>query len=144
MQLSVSPKLLLLLLSFSQRVVSSPAQGDQLVLASPPEDHAHVVDNDAVWRALNEHPDPVDALVALQPELAAQLAEPRLLHVFGQQESPVWMTEGDKLRLRRKHQKFMDITDHEDTYDHTKAKPTAGKASTESPRVLDTDQFFDR
>lgn len=143
MQLQVSPKLLLLLLSSSQRVVSSPNQGGQVVLTSPPEDqdpiappyadaHAgHVVD-ESILAALDAHSDPVDALVALQPDLAAQLAEQRLVYVFGEDETPVWKTEGDKLRLRREHKKFMDITGYEDIYDNTKIKPMAGKASKES------------
>lgn len=72
----------------------------------------HSVD-DAILAALAAHPDPVDALVSLRPELADELAEPRLLHVAGH-EAPRWMTEGDKLRLRRKGRKFKDITDYQD------------------------------
>lgn len=138
MHLSVSPHLPLLLLSFSQRVVSSPRTGGQVVLAPPAYDdivaapayadaHAgHVVD-ESILAALNAHSDPIDALVSLQPELAAQLAEPRLIHVFGE-AAPEWMTEGDKLRLRRQHKKFMDITDHQDLYTGT-VNSMAGKAS---------------
>lgn len=137
MHLSVSPKLLLLLLSFSQRVVSSPRQDGQVVLAPAADKdtvapayadaHAgHVVD-EAILAALDAHSDPIDALVSLQPELAAQLAEPRLIHVFGE-AAPEWMTEGDKLRLRRQHKKFMDITNHQDLYTGS-VNSMAGKAS---------------
>lgn len=139
---------LLLLLSFSQRVVSSPRQDAQVVIAPPSsnnndndnkatadiyaEAHADHVVEDSIRAALNTHSDPVDALVSLQPELAAQLAEPRLIHVLGQPK-PEWMTEGDKLRLRRQRKKFMDITDHEDLYTKSdNVDAWAGKASTET------------
>lgn len=142
MQFYVSPSLLLLLVSFAHRVISSPHQGGQVVLAptskqdqqdaatiasASADAHAgHVVD-ETILAALNAHSDPVDALIALQPELAAQLAESRLIHVFGE-EKPVWRTEGDKLRLRRQHKKFMDITDHQDLYT-SNMETMAGKAS---------------
>ncbi|KAH7106739.1 Zn-dependent exopeptidase [Auriculariales sp. MPI-PUGE-AT-0066] len=41
------------------------------------------------------------------------LDEKRLVDVFGE-SAPRWMTEGDKLRLKRLGTAFMDITDHED------------------------------
>jgi leucyl aminopeptidase len=47
--------------------------------------------------------------------MAAQLAQPRLLHVFGEPAAK-WMTEGDKLRLKRQGKKFADITDHQEFY----------------------------
>ena len=72
--------------------------------------------NDTILAALNTYPDPVDALVFLRPELTDELAEPRLLHVFGS-DAPQWMTEGDKLRLRREGRKFKDITDYQDDVD---------------------------
>lgn len=147
MQLSPSPKLLLLLLSLTQHVVSSPRQGGgQVVLAPPTNAHTHDDDNntpapanayaeahaghvvdESILAALDAHADPVDALVSLQPELAAQLAAPRLIHVFGE-AGPEWRTEGDKLHLRRQHKKFMDITDHQDLYTGS-VHSTAGKAS---------------
>lgn len=141
MRSSVSSKHILLLLSLAQHVVSSPRQGDQVVLAPPPnEDTAspsyadahgdHVVD-DTILAALNTHSDPVDALVSIQPDLAAELAEPRLIHVFGEPK-PAWMTEGDKLRLRREHKKFMDITDHQELYTE-QVTSMAGKASEITP-----------
>ncbi|KAH8658199.1 hypothetical protein BX600DRAFT_500185 [Xylariales sp. PMI_506] len=82
----------------------------------------------SIIAALATHPDPVDALIALQHGVADELREPRLLHVFGE-ERPQWMTEGDKLRLRRDKRKFMDITDHEEFYaHHADAAAFAGKA----------------
>lgn len=73
----------------------------------------HQVDPD-ILNALKKHSDPVDAYISLHPEAADQLAQPRLLRVSGQ--DPKWMTEGDKLRLKRKGKKFVDITDHEEFY----------------------------
>ncbi|KAJ8123274.1 hypothetical protein ONZ43_g733 [Nemania bipapillata] len=93
----------------SQVVLGSSNALDRDIPASGP---VHAVD-DAILAALHAHADPVDALVSLRPELAEELAEPRLLHVLGHDE-PQWMTEGDKLRLRRKGQKFKDITDYQD------------------------------
>ncbi|KAI1127250.1 hypothetical protein F5Y10DRAFT_198591 [Nemania abortiva] len=108
---------LLLFLGLSASQVSASLRADsQIVLSSsdsPDRDTpVHAVD-DAILAALEAHPDPVDALVSLRPDLADELAEPRLLHVLGH-GAPRWMTEGDKLRLRRKGQKFKDITDYQD------------------------------
>lgn len=135
----LAPSNLLPLLALAQRAVSSPRQDGQAVLTSPEgHDHDavsdlfadahgdHVVD-DTILAALNAHSDPVDALISLQPELAAQLAERRLLHVFGQAE-PQWMTEGDKLHLRREGKQFMDITDHQELYTDS-LSTLAGKPS---------------
>ncbi|KUI64257.1 Leucine aminopeptidase 1 [Cytospora mali] len=118
---------LLLLLAICDRVVSSPRQGSQQVVLAPPTgdepstsyadvptEHVHVVD-DAIIDTLNTYSDPIEALISLQPESAAELFEPRLIHVFGSPE-PKWMKEGDKLRLRREGKKFMDITDHQELY----------------------------
>lgn len=113
--------------------LSSSFQDSQAVL-SPPPDHGashtcaeHAIDK-AVLAALKIHSDPVDALLSLQPERAAELAQPRLLHVIGE-ESAEWMTEGDKLRLRRQGKKFVDITDYEELYAQ-QVDSFAGKAST--------------
>ena len=84
--------------------LQSPAA--QIVLSGTED--LYVVD-DAILSALAQHSDPVEALLSLQPELRDYLAEPRLLDVFGQGE--VWLTEGDKLRLRREGKKFGDVTD---------------------------------
>jgi bacterial leucyl aminopeptidase len=107
-------------------------QDKQAVLVPSPElpianaQAEHVVD-EAILAALKTHSDPVAALVSLQPELAADLAQERLLHVVGEQK-PEWMTEGDKLRLRRRGKKFVDITDHEEFYAQ-QVGSLSGKAS---------------
>ena len=117
---------------------------EQVVLVpSPVQASAHTVD-EAILVALRTYADPVDALLSLQPESAAALAEPRLLHVFGQ-EKPEWLTEGDKLRLRRAGKKFMDITSSGDFYSHKVDASSAGKAcgssfSDERRTLLTTDQ----
>lgn len=133
---------LLLLLSLSDRVVSFPRHdGSQQIILSPPTDDdasyaqagdlstepMHVVD-DSILAALEAYPDPVDALISLQPESAAELFQPRLIHVFGEPE-PKWRQEADKLRLRREGKKFMDITDHQDLYSEPMTS-WAGEAST--------------
>ncbi|KAK7739780.1 hypothetical protein SLS53_005750 [Cytospora paraplurivora] len=107
-----------------------PVDQEASTAASHPDDvptaDAHAVD-DAILAALNTYPDPVDALIALQPESAAELSQPRLIHVFGESE-PIWRTEADKLRLRQKGKKFMDITDHQDLYSEPFSS-WAGKAT---------------
>ncbi|KAF5515400.1 Leucine aminopeptidase 1 [Colletotrichum siamense] len=129
MRYSLSTKLLLLLGS-SQLALS--ASNDQFVIAPASKDAAtpfriHDAD-ESVLAALKAHPDPVDALLSLQPEKADKLAERRLLHVFGEKE-PQWMTEGDKLRLRRKGKKFRDITNHQDLYAEDSVGAWSGKAN---------------
>lgn len=125
---------LALLLSISQLSLGSAVQDAQAVIAPPNLEvpttgHAveHIV-NKAIFAALDAHSDPVAALLSLQPDIAAELAEPRLLQVFGEQQ-PEWLTEGDKLRLRRHGKKFMDITDHKDAYSQQAEASLAGKAS---------------
>jgi bacterial leucyl aminopeptidase len=86
----------------------------------------HIVDR-AILAALQTHSDPVAALIFLQPELETGLAQQRLLHIIGDQK-PEWMTEGDKLRLRRRGKKFVDITDHQDFYAQ-QVDALSGKAS---------------
>jgi leucyl aminopeptidase len=119
-----------LLLSISQLTHCSSSQDKQaLLVPSPSVQNApteHVIDKE-ILAALKTHSDPVAALLALQPENAGLLAEPRLLHVSGDQK-PEWMTEGDKLRLRRRGKKFVDITDHRDFYAQ-QVDTLAGKAS---------------
>jgi leucyl aminopeptidase len=110
----------LVLLLSTRFALGALFQDKQAVLVPSPElpianaQAEHVVD-EAILAALKTHSDPVAALVSLQPELAADLAQKRLLHVVGEQK-PEWMTEGDKLRLRRRGKKFVDITDHEEFY----------------------------
>lgn len=131
-------KQLLLLLILAQQAVSSRSQ--QVILSNDAHDEAlhstssyttahndHVV-HDTVLGALDSNDDPVDAMLSIHPELASDLAEPRLLHVFGQSK-PEWMTEGDKMRLRRQGKKFMDITDHQGLYEDNSVSSWAGKAS---------------
>ncbi|KZL79774.1 peptidase family m28 [Colletotrichum incanum] len=129
MRYSLSTKLLLLLGS-SQLVLGSPS--DQVVIAPSAEDNVAVpgktwaVDS-SVRTALENHSDPVDALVSLQPEMAAKMSEARLIHVFGEKKAE-WMTEGDKLRLRRKGRKFRDITDFQELYTES-VDARSGKAN---------------
>ncbi len=63
---------------------------------------------------LSEHGDPVKALLVLDPSCSKQVAEPRLLQIMnglGLDEGEIrWMTEGDKLRLRREGLDFIDLT----------------------------------
>ncbi|KAK6209000.1 hypothetical protein LQW54_006748 [Pestalotiopsis sp. IQ-011] len=114
---------LLLLASTADRVVSFQGSGAQVVLGQSPGHSPETVHHDFTTEDAQQHiletvesyPDPVDAFIALQPDAAAQLAEPRLLHVIGEDE-PQWMTIGDKMRLRRKGKKFMDVTDYNDMY----------------------------
>jgi leucyl aminopeptidase len=119
-----------LLLSTSQLALGSSLQDKQVLLVPSPETQIvhtqHVVDK-AILTALKTHSDPVAALIALQPEIAVNLGESRLLHVFGDQK-PEWMTEGDKLRLHRRGKKFVDITDHREFYDQ-QVDTLSGKAS---------------
>ena len=81
----------------------------------------------AIAAALEKHADPVEAMISLDSGSKSFLSEPRLLHVFGEDE-PRWLTEGDKLRLRKERKKFADITDHEDFYAN-QVNALAGKAS---------------
>jgi leucyl aminopeptidase len=103
---------------------AGPDSQSQRVLASP--QHHHVVDA-AILAALDAHADPVDAYISLHPEAADELAEPRLLRIVGEDE-PRWMTEGDKMRLRREHKKFADITEHEKFYVEQAWTNVAGEA----------------
>lgn len=118
----------LLLLGLGLAGVGSAAavngQDAQVVLS--PSEPKHEVDA-TILAALEAHKDPVDAYIALKPEMADELAEPRLLHVAGEKE-PRWTTEGEKLRLKRKGKKFSDITDYQAFYEEHAASTTAGKA----------------
>ncbi|KAH7308620.1 peptidase [Stachybotrys elegans] len=104
--------------------LGSASPDAQLRLTKPSTKHA--VDT-AIYRALEAHDDPVDAFLSLRPEAADALAEPRLLRVFGEAEAQ-WMTEGDKMRLRRKGLNFIDITDHEEYYAQNDVSSMAGEA----------------
>ena len=107
----------LLLLASTLLATSAAASGSQKVLTPPSRhQHDHRVDAD-VLAALEKHKDPVDAYISLFPDSAAKLAEPRLLHIAGEDKAR-WLTEGDKMRLRRIPAKFADVTDHYQFYDH--------------------------
>lgn len=81
--------------------------------------HQHVLGNSAattpphIISALEQFEDPVDAMLALDPAQAYSLAERRYLEVFDGPERSGrtrWLTEGDKLRLRRANIDFIDWT----------------------------------
>ncbi|OJJ42332.1 hypothetical protein ASPZODRAFT_77068 [Penicilliopsis zonata CBS 506.65] len=104
----------LLLCGIAQAAIVPP----QVVFAPFPHDltaEGRYAVDEAILTVLQTHSDPVAAMVALDPDSEALLAEPRLLHVRGE-ETAQWRTEGDKLRLRRQGRKFVDITDHAEFY----------------------------
>jgi bacterial leucyl aminopeptidase len=120
----------LLFLSTVSLGFGSPVS-DQIVISSSPNDPQsavpqHGIDS-AISAVVKKHADPVSAYLALYPHAAEELAEPRLLHIFGEEE-PEWMTMGDKMRLRRKSIKYMDVTGYQDGYEK-QVKSLAGKAS---------------
>ena len=117
----------LLLLSLSLASFSSAASGNDAQVVLAPNTPQYDVDR-AILDALEAHKDPVDAYIALKPEMADQLAEARLLHVSGEKE-PRWATEGEKLRLKRKGKKFTDVTDYHEFYEEHAAGIMEGKAS---------------
>jgi hypothetical protein len=116
----------LLFLLIDLRIVLCFPSLDTQAVFTPFRVAEHIAD-DAIFAALKEHSDPVAALLSLQPDFAAELGQPRLLHVFGEQK-PEWMTEGDKLRLRRRRRKFIDITDHQTFSEQQVDASWAGKA----------------
>ncbi|KDN64787.1 putative peptidase family M28, partial [Colletotrichum sublineola] len=124
-------------------VLGSP--GDQVVIAQTAEEHVAAAVPGTAWAvdssihaALQKHADPVDALISLQPEMAAKMSEARLIHVFDEKKAE-WMTEGDKLRLRRKGRKFRDITDFQELYkdsvDAQSGKATNHAAIADLPKI---------
>ncbi|KAG2339020.1 Zn-dependent exopeptidase [Suillus weaverae] len=86
----------------------------QDVLSRPAVDT--LTDRDAIIESLlaTHADDPVQVMRLLDPENASGLDAPRLLQVFGAEA--VWMTEGDKLRLRQQRLGFIDLTDHQDLH----------------------------
>jgi hypothetical protein len=58
--------------------------------------------------------DPVKLLISLDAGLESQLSESRLIQIAGSSRAPEWMTEGDKLRLRRRGLHFIDLTGAEE------------------------------
>ena len=61
--------------------------------------------------------DPVEAIRLLDPIYASVLDEPRLAKAIGTE--PMWMTEGDKLRLKNQGLSFTDFTSHENLFRST-------------------------
>jgi leucyl aminopeptidase len=121
---------LTLLLGASQVGLSYASPDSQVVLGPlrhVPETYGDHIPKDAVLAAIERYSDPVDAMVSLRPDAAIHLDQPRLLRVFGEEKAE-WMTEGDKLRLRKEGKKFMDITDHHDFYAQ-QVDSFSGKAS---------------
>ncbi|KAH8172477.1 peptidase family m28 domain-containing protein [Sarocladium implicatum] len=105
------------------------AADSQQVLA--PHTDPAVVNQALVEETLKIHDDPVDAYLAIHPEAVDELRQPRLMRVAGAEAE--WLTEGDKMRLRRKGLKFIDITDHTDFYEEHAAQA----ASADKPRLPD-------
>lgn len=109
-----------------QRVLApapAPIPGPSASAAVPESrPHGDHTVHESILAAIETHADPVAALVSLQGEEAranaeAALSEPRLLRRLGVPNGKAeWMTEGDKMRLRREGVKFMDITDHAEFY----------------------------
>lgn len=98
--------------------VATAVPQSQVVFGSTheaPSSHASPHSQDAIAAVLEKYSDPVEAMVHLDPASEALLSEPRLLRVSGEAEAR-WLTEGDKLRLRKERKKFVDITEHEDFY----------------------------
>lgn len=115
----------LLLLALGLAGLGAASQDSQIVFSHNAAAQ-HKVDP-AILAALKEHKDPVDAWIALHPDDDDKLAEKRLLRIAGERE-PQWMTEGDKMRLRRKGRKFADITDYEEFYKQNALSAQSGKA----------------
>lgn len=102
-----------------------------VVTAAPSSQHVLEIDqpvqhlvSPSILSALDTYTDPVQALISLRPDLNTELNEPRLIHVTGEEEA-VWMSEGDKLRLRKDGRKFVDITRHQSAAHMTKSNSTA-------------------
>lgn len=123
-QLTVAiPDLQRVLAPIPSASASTSGSGDAGVVAGVSRPHGDHSVHESILSAIETHADPVAALVSLQSEdearakTEAALAEPRLLRRLGAPNAKAeWMTEGDKMRLRREGVKFMDITDHEDFY----------------------------
>ncbi|KAJ6114780.1 peptidase family M28 [Penicillium sp. IBT 16267x] len=118
--------ILILLLGTAHVARAADAQVVFAPVSETPSKFEHSVD-DEILAALKAHSDPVAALISLNPDHESLLAQPRLLRVLGDDSEPQWMTEGDKLRLRRQGKKFVDITDHEEFYAEQIHTQTAGK-----------------
>ncbi|KAJ5614484.1 peptidase family M28 [Penicillium herquei] len=113
----------ILLLGTAQLAKATDAQ---VVFTPHTHQHGEYKVDEAILAALEAQSDPVAAMIHLSPESEAFLSQPRLLRVLGESK-PEWMTEGDKLRLRRQGKKFVDITDHEEFYANQVHDYTAGE-----------------
>ena len=86
-----------------------------LTLAQQTSQHAFsigpsITDHESqILSVLSRIDDPVEAMIHLYPSTAQELAEPRLLELSNETAAR-WMTEGDKLRLRRAEVDFADLT----------------------------------
>ncbi|KAK8853035.1 hypothetical protein IAR55_003736 [Kwoniella newhampshirensis] len=110
-----------------QLVFSSSLKSKVDTQASDPPATTYQV-HPSILAALGDHPDdPVSALTAIDPAYEAVLRERRLLEVAGQPAK--WMTEGDKLELRRAGLKFLDLTDRQDAMRQFQATNFAGHAN---------------
>ncbi|RSH93484.1 hypothetical protein EHS25_007840 [Saitozyma podzolica] len=71
------------------------------------------VDLERIQAILAQQTDPVEAMLLIDPSMAKELAEPRLLQLFNGKDAggePKWMTEGDKMGLRRQGIDWIDLT----------------------------------
>jgi leucyl aminopeptidase len=102
--LSIRTLVPLLLLLVPTSVLSQHEHHQQPFISSlPTTDESHLLS------ILSQHDDPVNAMISLDPASAPLLASSRLLEVMdGSGEK--WLTEGDKLRLRRQGIDFIDLT----------------------------------
>ena len=103
---------LLSILFVSATIIDQPLQevlGRPKVNVLPDGDRNAIIE-----QLLATYDDPVHVMRLLDPENVSELDSPRLLQVFGTEA--VWMTEGDKLRLRQKGLGFIDLTNHQDLY----------------------------
>jgi hypothetical protein len=81
--------------------------------------------------------DVVGLLKELDPSIAEELDEPRFIWVFGSDkvqdgngvegEGGRWMTEGDKVVLRRQGKKFVDLTGREGRWSGDKSGSGSGE-----------------
>jgi hypothetical protein len=81
--------------------------------------------------------DVVGLLKELDPSIAEELDEPRFIWVFGddegqdgngvESEGGRWMTEGDKVVLRRQGKKFVDLTGREGRWSGDKSGSGSGE-----------------
>ncbi|KIJ63872.1 hypothetical protein HYDPIDRAFT_112847 [Hydnomerulius pinastri MD-312] len=111
-------------------LVSASILNSQQVLRASEQPSEAIID-----RLLAIHDDdPVRVMCIVDPVNAAELDEPRLLQVFGKEA--VWMTEGDKLRLRKQGLAFMDLTGREDLF--------AERASTDGQTVWPELQYQEK